>query len=424
MSLESKTPSLEAIQYQGESKLFKELIVCFEKLALVPKLTQNDFDKSDFSKIIKDNTGLQVKLKLGSYLSAYTYLPYFGINNSTTFGRLAAFKDEVDKEQYAVVRKLGNKNNYEGKVDLRNSKVSGVFSEIPLEIYLGTFFVGSTSKLNPRETAAVVLHELGHLFTHFETLNDFLTVTVTVGTALKEMSKQQVAEKRLKLLNGLRSDLKLPQVDDASLVSKIDNDVEIATITIREYMLETASSRFGSESYDARSCEQLADQFAARHGAARDLTTALGNLGMGWKPNTALHILGQILRLAVFVVYLVWAPVATVAVTILYLLIPGLDRDLYDPPYLRIERMRKDLIQVLKNPNLSPEHRKNVLSDLNFMEAFAHDVEEHRSIIMFLWTTISTRRRKEYDRKKFQLEIERLLNNDLFVSANQLKSMS
>lgn len=424
MSLEFKTPSLEAIQYQGESKLFKELITCFEKLALVPKLTQNDFDKSDFSKIVKENTGLRVKLYLGNYMSAYTYLPYFGINNNTTFGRFVGSKEELDKEQYAVIRKLGNKGSYEGTIDLRTSKVTGVFSEIPLQIHLGTFFAGSTAKLNPRETAAVIIHELGHLFTHFETLNDFLTATVTVGTALKEMSKQPIVEKRLSLLNGLRSDLKLPHVDDASLVAKIDNDIEIATITIREYMLGAAASRFGSESYDMRSCEQLADQFATRHGAARDLTTALGNMGMGFRPNTALHIAGQILRLAVFVVYAVWAPLATLATMIILLFLPGYDRDLYDPPYLRVERMRKDLIQVLKNPSLSPEHRKNVLSDLNFMEAFAHDAEEHRSIFMFLWTTISTRRRKEYDRKKFQLEIERLLNNDLFVSANQLKSMS
>lgn len=424
MSLDSKTPSLEAIQYQGESKLFKDLIRVFEKLALTDRVDSDSIKASDFSKVVFDNTGLKVVLNPVPGLEAFVQIPAFSPQNAHLNNRILLDKLSVDQAQFRLIRKLGSQKSYEGTVDLVNSRVSGVFSEIEIFVGLGSAFLGKDAVISPREITAVVLHELGHVFTHFETMAEVLTATVTVGSALTELSKEKVVEKRFKILNGLTRKLDLKDMDDQSLVAHPEKDIELAMVVLREYALIKTESRFGSSSYDFRSCEQLADQFANRHGAGPELTRHLLRYGRSNRQSFVGYLTVQFMHVVGFVAAVSFAPLTTTTCLIFGLMVPNMDRDVYDPPSLRIERLRKDLIQVLKSPSLTREHRERVLGDIEFMKNFAEDEEQYRSIFMFLWTTISTRRRKEYDRKKFQLEIEKLLNNELFVSANQLKSMS
>lgn len=424
MSLDSKTPSLEAIQYQGESKLFKDLIRVFEKLALSDKVDSDTIKASDFSKVVFENTGLKAVLTPVPGFEAFVQIPAFSPQNAHLNNHILLDKQIVDQAQFRLIRKLGNQKSYEGTVDLANSRVSGVFSEIEIFMGVGSAFMGKDAIVPPREVAAVVLHELGHIFTHFETMAEVLTATVTVSSALAELSKEKVIEKRFKILNGLTRQLGLKEMDDQSLVAHPEKDVELAMVVLREYALTKTESRFGSSSYDFRSCEQLADQFANRHGAGTELARHLPRYGKINRQSFIGYLTVQFLHAVGFATAVTFAPLTTTICLIFGLMIPNMDRDVYDPPSLRIERLRKDLIQVLKSPSLNREQRERILADIEFMKNFAEDEEEHRSIFMFLWTTISTRRRKEYDRKKFQLEIEKLLNNELFVSANQLKSMS
>lgn len=424
MSLDSKTPSLEAIQYQGESKLFKELIKVFEKLALQDDVSAEAVRASDFSKVVFENTGLKCFLVLVPGNNAFALIPALNPQNAHANNHIVLDKLAVDQAQFRLIRKLGSQKSYDGTVDLAKSRVSGIFSEIEIFLGVGQGLVGKGALINPREAAAVILHEVGHIFTHFETMADVLTATITVGTALAELSGEKVVEKRFKILNGLTRKLGIEDMEDMSLVSHPDKDVELAMVVLREYALLKAESRFGSNSYDFRSCEQLADQFANRHGAGPELTRYLAKFDKADSQSMLGFLTVQFLHAVAFTASAIYAPITTAVCLVFGLMIPNMDRDAYDPPGLRIERLRKDLIQVLKSPTLPRSERNRVLSDIEFMKNFAEDEEQYRSIFMFLWTTISTRRRKEYDRKKFQLEIEKLLNNELFVSANQLKSMS
>jgi hypothetical protein len=72
------------------------------------------------------------------------------------------------KEQETILKGWEGQKGY---VDLENAKVSGVFSTYDHLLFMNLPLLIGTVKLNAKELAAILTHEIGHLFNTYEFAN-------------------------------------------------------------------------------------------------------------------------------------------------------------------------------------------------------------------------------------------------------------
>ncbi len=422
--------SQEAISYQGTSSFFPELTAALERLMGVENPTSKELENIGLSTLIQKHTGLKVTVELESGLvNAYVIPPLIDVNSPFTdrFREMGLNKIEDYEEFLLTAPKLRQLcEELRGSVDLGKGRVSGLFSEISCRLVLGTG-LWTTMKMPPDEVAAIVLHELGHLFTFFECLTQTATTNMVLVTASQALSKTDTKEQRLQLIFETEKLLDVKIEDPDALASaKSENVYEAvfirATMDERLKSTHTASSR-----YDLRSAEFVADQFAVRYGAGRSLAVALSKLMHNWshRLSTPAWVVIEVLKTLAFIfllckVGLLWAIYYLV---IWFFGIYDPEFRVYDGPVERIERLRRDTVQVLKDPHLSAEQRKKLLEDIETLDNLLRDVTERRTFFNHLWIALTKHRRMQFSQLRFQQEIEKIVNNDFFVKAQQLKNL-
>lgn len=414
--MRSLMPGLESIVHQNNA-FHKELTSYFNELFsfvaeygehasiedLAPYTTQ-------LSKIIKHRTNISVDIEFQFY-GTFVRPPQI-LKNHVLFNDLTR---QYSSGQQAVdaLNKAGG--ILKGTVDLRSATVGGFFSTVVSTIYIPIVEFFWELKVTAEEAAAIILHEIGHIFLAYE----FFTTVTSTAVVMQQVSKDWISaspkereymlvsiSKAMAISNGELDPVELAKVDDSKVVESI----------VFSNAVSARRSELGTEAYDMVNYEALADDFALRFGAGRHLVTALEKIDKKYDTlsyrSLAGYVVMEVFKVLMFIGFgpLVWIMLV-------------LDRDNfnYDRPIDRLRRIRDGITAQLKNPKMDEKKRKELLEDIRIIEITIDRYSDRRQwstlfMEMFGNTFVSKRRNQTL----FYRELEALANNSLYARSAEL----
>lgn len=422
--------ALEMIEFQDDS-LHKELTALYEAMK---KLDTRSMAASKEAIAIEDllfkRTGIKVKFTMEDG-GAYCLPPTVDKNNPLIHN--------VYREWYTnapslkMIEKAGGA--IRGSVNLAKSTVSGVFSEMECLVNMSDWWVSGKfagGGFTAAELSAITLHEIGHLFTGFEYLwHSVTTNQVLAGVAKGLDESTDVGDRELVLISAARA-LNLDETAMKELAQSAGG--KTATVVIIQEITKNARSEIGSELYDFNNWEQLADQFAARHGAQRDLITSLdkvhhlvGDLSVR---STGMYVMLETIKVLMLLGTL-WMAVTPLVGAILvpvfflwaWICADGPGEPIYDRPGVRLKRIRDQLVEQLKDRDLAKELVVRVKEDIVAVDKLLATVKDRFQLFDILGNFLSGEKRNRLKQEKLQQELETLAANDLFVKSAELKAL-
>lgn len=435
--------SMEAIAYQGStSGLFRDLTAAFQTCIDNSIKDQKSFMALNMGEIVRMHTGMAIQFKLDPEVGLVNAcaMPILLDPNSPL---LQLYKDlgyafALDAYTTTHEKILPLTNSLRGSIDLKRGRVTGVLTKIPTDIMIGSG-LWLTARLTAEECAAACIHEIGHVFTYFESLLWATTTNITLTSAKRDINRMPDGDMRIKLVFEVAQALQV-KIDKAErLADPKLSDSEFQAIFLAAMGSERARTGAGSGNYDLRSSEVVADQFAARHGAGRQIISGLYKMHKQVNdPVTRpvwLHYFGEVRKLLAttgVVAFLFAAnPIAgVIAIAMVGLsalaYVSGANPELkiYDDPQERFARIRKDLVQSLKTIRFDPKERAVLLRDIEEIDEIIKTIHNKRTLMNMLWIYVSGERRRQFNQMKFEQELESLVNNDVFVNAAKLQTLN
>lgn len=404
--------ALESIDFQSDA-FHKELTLAFANLR---EETKSSRDMAGFSvlvsKIIKKHTNLSFSIDHDTRFGPAVEIPALNKNNILISDYMRNVSSSSDGLR--MIAKAGS--SISGTVSIANSTVSGVFADVEHKLHYPESFI-DTKNITPGELSAAMLHEVGHIFTYYE----FISRSATTNQVLAGISKALVGADEPKLretiLINAKQALKLKDLD-TKMLSKSSNAKVIETVVIGNVVKESISE-LGTNIYDQTSWEYLSDQFATRHGAGRDLVTALdkifrssGNISYR---GTGTYLFMEAIKCAM----VVFLP----AIAIL-LMIRDVNDPSYDTPFARLNRIRNQLVEALKDKKITDKYREQLTADITAIDLIVDDKSDKRQLVGIISDFVFPSMRKNRSQEFLQKELEDLAANDLFVKAGELKQMA
>lgn len=406
----------EGIKFQSD--LFaKELTAAFEQLKTLKKDEIPDSAPvSTIEAIIKHHTGLTFSLDLGDG-GPHVEAPAINKNNALIVDIQRNSASSADG--MAMVK--GSSNLVSGSINFATGMVTGIFTKIIHRLAIPlNYIIGKTYTAG--ELAAVCLHEVGHVVVYYE----FITRSVSTNQILAGMSKAldgsgNVVEREAILLTTHKA-LRLGAQGVGDLAKSTNSKVVEAVVLSN--VIQQSVSELGSNIYDMTSWEYLSDEFATRHGAGRDLVTALDKVyGRSWNRSfrstpmyyaveavKVLYIVSMVVSLQVF---------PLIASMLVYT--PG--RTTYDTPEARFKRIKNQITENLKDKNLSSDDRERLLVDIDVVEGILGHVNDRSGVFEVIWRTINPAYARAWDQERLQRDLEDIASSDLFIKAAKFKEL-
>jgi hypothetical protein len=431
--------SMEAISYQGRSLLLFDLVAVIDGLRTEPQITQKALTDSGLEDVVFSRTGMRVRFELsedGFVTDIFAEPPLVDAANPyykllANLGFADSRLDLLDRHQRSV--RLAEDSL--GWVDLKLGRVNGVYSKLICRVCIPDELLKDRDYTS-EEIAGVLLHELGHLFSYFETMAYSVASNVVISTATDALMGMSEKSEKVRLISQVNS---LFGNHDKETVEAIAESREASVV--RALLLRTfeegeqrrtkhLSSEGDNAPYNTRSIEYMADQFAIRHGAALALASAQHKMAKLNHPNydssRASFMAMQATRLTLLILTTAVNPVLGIVVGAIASMALTLDAHFADysgDPSERIARMKADLVQLLKNTRLNAKFRQQILQDIDAIDALRDQIKEHSGIFRYLWRNIIPTGRRQVKIREFQKGLEDLINNDLFIHANRLRAL-
>lgn len=435
--------SMEAIASQRQSLLFFDLVSVIQQLRALPEVDQTALDRSGINEIIKRRTGLKVRCVVNQtkaldhrqppqYTGCFAELPI--LSSESALFKICERIDPLGTGTNVLrfQQAIRAADQLTGKVDLKAGTVSGVFAELLSHIWLDAFVLHALSPGTPEEAAAVVLHEIGHIYSGFETCVHTTVTNMIIVTALEALRDEPEMKIKVKLvdqaINAYGGDRK---VADAIANAESEETQRLLLLkTYEDFAQDKLKQAFGEQDvYNYRSVEFMSDQYALRHAGAIPLASALHKLFKLSRENystTAARFYGvEAARYGLVLVGMLtplWPVAAVIGAS--YSMITAVmtrDDDHNPSPLQRMSGIKQDLVQMLKNTALPARTRQQLLQDIDFIDALRAEAKEHDSVARFVWKNLFPQGRRATKIHDFQKGLEDLINNDLFIHASRLK---
>lgn len=411
----------EAINPQGKSKLFEGLS---EEL----KHLKNDINKnkkqvakrmSAINVLVKKTTGINLILGISesTQINAYVFPPKIDKNNPLININNRPFYNNSDFKK-VVTSSSGVLN---GQVDRKKSMVSGDFSKIPIKAFLTAGLIKNIKPgFSEKELAAILIHEIGHVFTYFEYLGTYITTNFVLQHTTREIFKTNETTRRYEILEETEQLLKM-EIEDKDQLTSVDKKTVLQTVILSN-KVKQVENELKSKSYDHTAYEMLSDQFAARHGSGRALATGLTKLN---KHSTSLmsdeqfsiYLTELYIGYGLFTVFTFGA---FAFVTVLVSLLFDFSKETYDKPGDRLRRIRNDLVSQIKESN-DPDIKKELISQKESLDLMLGKYKDRLTFEERLNMLLRPDIKKQHNQKLLQKELEDLVTNDLFVQSEKFK---
>lgn len=398
--------TFESIKRQNDD-FFNDLTASVARLRKSGDFTTDSVKKSHISQVIKQHTKINTLIYMDHGLNASVYPPYITANHVFLRNGTAA-SSIIDV----------TKTDIKGKVDIENVKVHGVFAEKTSEILLGVDFF-KPGRFTDDEIAAAILHEVGHIFTCWQFMSTMAFGALVINQTINNIFLTDDYQTKEIVIRAAEEVLGLE--GDKEIEDWVDTSKENVEIILNTRFVRSLRTRTNSAYYDVRNCEQLADTFAAKHGAGvalARLTNKLHNAyGSYGNPNFFAHMLTQTASLLKVI-----KPFSHVSLSdILY----TLDQPKrYDDPKDRIAFIKYQLIDDLKRiPAGNKELRTNMLASIDDINALLKKVIARKSVFQAIHDTFTISGKSASNQQIAIKKLESMLYNDLFLQSAKLKNL-
>ena len=350
------------------------------------------------------------------------------------------------KEQEFLKNKSKTKS---GWVDENKIKVGGIFSEYINTVFMNFNMLYEMLKRNVRRTVAVFLHEIGHGFYACAYTNRMDETNQIISAAMRKVVEAK--ENKVEVLYKEFKD-KGMEIRKETLQGLTSKDPIALGKTAFDLTNEVVYSQMTSSKYNETSFEQLADNFAARLGYGKELVEALENLTpFGVRFNylfmmyvsamNSWNIVNNILNCVFYFLNLTnkdrmfnimeFFQVFKVIRVLLYSVVmlaymvytsgeAGKDYT-YDDLVKRYNRVRNQMIEMIKKKQLSKAQANNVIRSIEQIGELIKGCNAYRGPLDFLFNTFNPKDRRAKSSIERQQAIEDLMSNPLFVVALKAK---
>lgn len=430
--------------------------------------TRLHIDKLD--SILKERFGITFK-HIGSDLQPYAVLTVPPVSsNNVLFGDVkkiyAELKTHIDtkniKKTDNVITYHDNKTedqiglnwktsfdslekilNTKGvKIDLKNAKIIGLPDDYIVTIFSNLYNLLINLKLDSKVIVAILLHEVGHAFTHLENSYKTIKNTSVLVDTLQENIKTKNKTPKESIV------LAYEKVFDDKLSEDDKKDVITATVAVFDkyaesikYMTNTHHSYIDSE--------QLADQFAGRFGLQHELVIGLKVI---YAEIDKLQLIANIgfISFTFFIVFAMsiismtlMAALTHSLVSVLFGIIVGFlfkilntflyssTIDLgtngspikYDEYKRRIERIRNEAIRTIRMSYGDISILKSMISTVENIDILLLSLPEQKiDLVKSLVLVFSNTGRTAVNNKRLEQLYEDLMENDLHLAAAKIKT--
>lgn len=429
--------SLEAIHFQT-SGFFEELKKAFEESWAENGSVHNYKEAIESAsakkilEIIKRHTNLTMVYSTRYPDNGPAIIPA-SIRPDHVFHNEQLHKDSEFLSYFSTFAQKSKNKVLTGSVDLKNAKVHGFFAEEVNELLLPTDFLCRGSfygtRMTPGEAAAVVLHEVGHGFTFME----FVTRINSANQVLAYLSDRRLnttPDHFQVVVANVSKAFGLTKEQQAALEkAKDDKETAVLLLAMND---EKTRSELGVSMYDSVSAEQLADQFATRFGAGPDLIEILDRVGglEVWRNRTRYG----------WVIDAFFVAVCGLAITVpggigllgcYYLILFTLDvaftgsfGDTYDNAEHRPARVMQDMVEKLKDKELTSDERKSLIEAVENLQKLIETKKEFPDLAQYVALLLKSSYRKSYNYEILQKQLEAIASNHLFVKSAKLRTIA
>ncbi len=418
--------ALESIDFQDGS-FFKALTECIVQIrkninnSLSDKSIINSKEMQSLEECIKKYTNISIKMNLSGF-GAAVMIPKFKNNHILLSDELKDLFDNLNIDSEEDIKKLSKslKNKkIKGSVDIKRSKIDGIFASHVNEMFINKNIL-LKDKYLPSEVAAILLHEIGHVFTFFEYSTRMLSTNQALTLINKTIDNRMSLDTKEIVFLDIRDSIGLDKESIDAL--KKTNSKEEANVIVLNKSIQKNISELGFSLYDYTSCEQLADNFCTRHGAGKDLVTALEKIiNDGYWLSVGFYIL-------TITPWFISTPLYTPLIIILTIVISNVinedGKNIYDNDVSRFERIKHQNTERLKSNKLSVEEKNLYIEQNESINIILKEYKDNKSLIQYLAYYLKPKYRTAKDYEDLQKSLERLASNVLFDKAAKLSTIT
>lgn len=338
--------------------------------------------------------------------------------------------------------------------DLRNARIKNLPDSMLAVMAID--FVDFFSKLTNEEILAIILHEVGHQYTHL--LNMYRIART--NSVLKDAMKFAVEEKTDKVNLTLAKELNI-QVPKAESLSSEENYKEVGIFM--EKLISGATYTNSNEAkLSSRDSEALADQFASRFGLEKELFKALNTISLNYndadmmlmEPLVHGFIIATTIMIAITIILALIVVSFGLVTSFMFKLLISLatttaeiksittiivwthlafrfimgDMDswemVYDDKKRRLERIRNDAIRNLRGIVANGTDKaliKSKLDDIEEMDKTISTIRKGRSLIAIFGEMVFPWNRRQSTETLYQQTLENLEANKLTLLSEKFK---
>ncbi len=436
--------SMEAIDFQRGSTFLKDLALQFASARQNPSTENLLAVEKAINGIAKRHTGMTFRFHFAKMRSINAYVIISASDSANpmrpaqTISRFKAFNEMPTEQQL-----------FKGSVDLKTAKVSGIYSEIPVDVFFATEFLtdASARETTPEQHAAIAMHEFGHAFYYLRFLGKMTISNLVVAEVVKKQHEGESPKVIQEILRVTEKKYGYRFKDVGSIDGSTD-PIIIQQIVMAQ-VVDSIRSELGTRFYDRRAFEFAADQFVARHGGASEIVKGLDAISKHYPKyhteyrrsmeNLTASLISYIKPLLIGMGYTLISTMASAAAAfgtggIALILLAGtymvgrqfvtnLDEGIYDPLEHRFLAMRRELVASSKAESLNATQRKEIQRQIDEIDEITSGFSKlpyfGRDIVYPWLNVILTGKAGE---QKFQRQLENLVNNRLFELSNKLQT--
>lgn len=407
------THGIESINFQGD-RFFKSMVDVVTRLRMSSTYDTEAVNNSGFSATVKDFTGMTVRLNIehNDTPTVYARIPDFDMNHpfikplaraNGTFHRAG--------DSLAILATLGKE--LRGGIDLKEGKVSGWYSTIPMDVFITTGML-NFQKATVENIAATLIHEIGHHFTYFQFLGVIAFGSLVVGATAARVMEIESAVERKDAIVFSSSLLGIESYQNDDLNNMVEHPENLHVVMLKNY-ISALYINGTSTPYDYRNSEQAADAFAVKHGAGRYLADYIRVIGLATfdaaTTNRTLFTFVETGRVVYTILKALGGPAQAIAS--FYYSVPGVKP--YDDPEARIRYIRQQLTGSVQDT--AGIDKTRLIRDVEIIDELLKTVNDKRNLITLFWESIPGPARSRRKQEIAAKELEGLLYNDLHFQA-------
>lgn len=354
--------------------------------------------------------------------------------------------DNIHRRFYENKELKKQKGTIEALVDIKNFRIGGAFQDVKVELFLDPAMMWGTGlshhiALTPAEVSAVILHEVGHMFSYFALAAHTYSINLPMLGTLNRIANTPDTEKvEIILKEWNDSDNTLTKVDVKELANK---DKQVIVTALVSNQVKDTKTLMKQREYEEVNAEHLADKFAVRCGAGAEVTTALNKIftiyGTRQTRGTISYLFNEFISgfaLFAYARYVVSSLMALNPVTTPILLMLGAisifiilsnntnsGGGTYDTDINRFGRMRNDMVSMLKDKEIDKAVGKRIRDGIATIDKIVSKYRENKSLVGMIGDMIIGSHRRLLSQTEFYKELEKLSANSLFVAAYDLRNL-